>query len=227
MCGRYADFVASQDMADLLDLAIKAGDARLLPPRYNIGPTQDVHIVRFDADEARRELEVARWGLIPTWAKDPSIGSKMFNARVETIAEKPSFRSAFAKRRCLVPASGYYEWRKDGPAKTPFFIHPQDSPVLVFAGLYELWKDRTDADAPWVVSCTIVTTAARDEMATIHDRQPVMLTPEMWDVWLDPDAHPDDLFAAAAADAPHLTWHQVAKDVGNIRNQGEHLVEAV
>lgn len=268
MCGRYANFVAEQELLDAFEIAAIADDARLAP-RWNIGPTQMVQIVRparlgtgepSFADAARgelapsgmdvgtsdlahasvhaatpdpapshagRELAAARWGLVPGWAKDPSIGVKMFNARIETIAEKPSFRSAFAQRRCIVPASGYYEWRTDAGGKQPFFIQPADGGVLAFAGIFELWKDRTDPDADWLVSCSIVTTAARDELRDIHDRQPVMLTRDAWDVWLERESTPDDLFAAAADAGPDLAWHPVAKDVGNIRNEGPRLAEPV
>lgn len=226
MCGRYANFLAEQDLIDAFSIASVADDARLIPPRYNIGPTQQVQIIRPRKDDAGvRELATARWGLIPSWAKDVSIGVKMFNARVETIADKPSFSKAFASRRCIVPASGYYEWHTTPDGKTPYFIHPEDGSPLAFAGLFELWKDRSVQDAPWVVSTSIVTTAARGPLADIHDRQPVMFTPDNWDVWLDAQSSPDDLFAAAADDAPALAWHAVGKGVGNIRNEGPELVE--
>lgn len=237
MCGRYANFLAEQDLIDAFAIAAIADDARLAPS-YNIGPTQAVQIVRparlakdapaaQDEADAGRELAAARWGLVPAWAKDVSIGVKMFNARIETIAEKPSFRTAFAQRRCIVPASGYYEWHTDAEGKRPYFIAPESGGVLAFAGLFELWKDRSVADAPWMVSCSIVTTAARGEMQDIHDRQPVMFTPENWDVWLDRESTPDDLFAAAADPAPALAWHEVGTAVGNIRVNVPELVEPV
>ena len=226
MCGRYANFLAEQDLIDAFSIASVADEARLIPPRYNIGPTQLVQIVRPRKDDAdARELATARWGLVPSWAKDPGIGVKMFNARVETIAEKPSFSKAFASRRCIVPASGYYEWHTTPEGKNPYFIHPAHGGPLAFAGLFEVWKDRTVEDAPWVVSTSIVTTAARGPMATIHDRQPVMFTPDNWEVWLDPESSQADLLAAAADDAPALEWHAVGKGVGNIRNEGPELVE--
>lgn len=232
MCGRYANFVSEQELLDAFEIASIADDARLAP-RWNIGPTQSVQIVRPArvakgepaSASAGRELAAARWGLVPAWAKDPGIGVKMFNARIETIADKPSFRTAFAQRRCIVPASGYYEWRTDSQGKQPFFIHPADGGVLAFAGLYEFWKDRSDPDADWLVSCSVVTTAARDEMRDIHDRQPVILTRDNWEVWLERESTADDLFAAAADAAPELAWHPVGKDVGNIRNEGPQLAE--
>lgn len=233
MCGRYANFLAEQDLIDAFEIASIADDARLAP-RFNIGPTQTVQIVRparVAKDEpspaAGRELAAARWGLVPAWAKDVGIGVKMFNARIETIAEKPAFRTAFAQRRCIVPASGYYEWHTEEAGKKPYYIHPQDGGVLAFAGLFELWKDRTVPDAPWLVSCSIVTTASRGDMRDIHDRQPVMFTPKNWDVWLERESTPDELFAAAADEAPALAWHEVGKAVGNIRVDEPGLVEPV
>ncbi|WP_062516599.1 SOS response-associated peptidase [Demequina gelatinilytica] len=223
MCGRYANFLTEQELVDAFEIAVIADDARLAP-RYNIGPMQDTSII-VARKEAGRSLELARWGLVPSWAKDPSIGSKMFNARSETVAEKPSFRSAFAKRRCIVPASGYYEWRTVDGVKHPYFIHTEDGAPLALAGLFEFWRDKALGDeAPWLATCSIVTTAARDEMQEIHDRQPVMLLHDEAAAWLDAGTGKDDLFAVIAAPAPALTWHEVGRDVGNIRNQGEQLV---
>lgn len=223
MCGRYADFLTEQDLADAFAIAVAADDDRLLPPSYNVAPMQTVRVIR--SREGERELDLARWGLVPSWAKDPSIGNRMINARVETIAQKPSFRTAFAKRRCIVPASGYYEWRAGPDGKTPFFIRPADSAPLPMAGLLEAWRPSPDAE--WLITCSVVTTAARGDMREIHDRQPVMMRRDAWETWLDPESHPDDLFAAAAADAPALEWYEVGKDVGNVRNNEPGLVEPV
>lgn len=223
MCGRYADFLTDQELADAFAIAVTADDARLLPDSYNVAPTQLVRVVR--RIEAVQRLEAARWGLVPSWAKDPSIGVKMINARVETIAEKPSFRTAFAKRRCVVPASGYYEWQTTSQGKTPYYIHPADDAPLAFAGLLEAW--RPSPDDPWLISCAIVTTSARGDLATIHDRQPVMMRPDAWDAWLDPASSQHDLFAAADAPAPDLEWHEVGKAVGNVRNNSEDLIDRV
>ena len=223
MCGRYADFLAHQDLADAFSLALTAGDERLLPPSFNVAPTQLVRVIRPSEDGPT--LGVAAWGLVPSWAKDPAIGSRMINARVETVREKPSFRTAFAKRRCIVPASGYYEWSTTGEGKTPFYIHPADDAPLAFAGLVEAWRRGPDDD--WLISCAIVTTAARGEMAAIHDRQPVMMRPGAWGTWLDTDSAPDELLAAAAAEAPELEWHEVGKAVGNVRNNSEELIDMV
>ena len=221
MCGRYADFLADQELADAFSLAISTNDERLLPPSYNVAPMQRVRVVR--AAEGSAKLDVAKWGLVPSWAKDPAIGSRMINARVETIAEKPSFRTAFARRRCIVPASGYFEWQTDASGKQPFYIHPADSSPLAFAGLVEAWRPTGDDD--WLITCAIVTTAARDEMRQIHDRQPVMMRDDAWRTWLDPASAKDDLLDAAHADAPELAWHEVGKAVGNVRNNEPELVE--
>jgi len=221
MCGRYANFLTEQELLDSFAIATIADDARLLPPNFNLGPMQQGLIIRQSPDA--RVAEAARWGLVPTWAKDPGIGSKMFNARVETIAEKPSFKNAFAKRRCIVPANGYYEWQKLGDEKVPQFIHTVDGSPLAFAGLVEVW--RAAKEDPWLISFSIVTTASRGEMNDIHDRQPAMLDTDNVEVWLDPTSHPDDLFAAVAAPTPELTWHAVDKRVGNVRNNDESLTE--
>ncbi len=221
MCGRYADFVAYQDMVEAFSLATDADDGRLLPPSFNVAPMHRVHIVR--ATKAARTLDVATWGLVPSWAKDPAIGARMINARVETVADKPSFRAAFARRRCIVPASGYYEWRTDASGKQPFFIHTADGSPLAFAGLVEAWRHGAADD--WLITCAIVTTAARGDLQSLHDRQPVMMRTEAWRTWLDPASGKDDLLAATADDAPALVWHEVDTAVGNVRINTPELVE--
>lgn len=221
MCGRYADFLADQDLADAFSLALTADEPRLLPPSFNVAPTQLVRVVR--ASDVGLRLDLAAWGLVPSWAKDPSVGARMINARLETIADKPSFRTAFSKRRCVVPASGYYEWQTTAEGKRPYYIHPADDAPLAFAGLLEAWR-RSPADE-WLITCAIVTTAARGDLAQIHDRQPVMMRRDAWKTWLDQASAGDDLFAAASADAPDLAWHEVGRAVGNVRNNSAHLVE--
>jgi len=229
MCGRYANFLAHQELVDAFTIATIADDVRLLPPSWNVAPTQSAAIVLPDraaaASPSQRTLAVARWGLVPSWAKDPSVGSRLLNARSETVAEKPSFRSAFASRRCLVPANGYYEWQVSKDGKTPHFIRPADDAPLAFAGLFEWWRDRDTPDAPGLSTFTILTTAARDEMQELHDRQPVMLTPDNYDGWLDTDTEQGELFAIIAAPAPALAWHRVGAAVGNVRNNSAELVE--
>jgi putative SOS response-associated peptidase YedK len=221
MCGRYADFLANQDLADAFSLAATAHDTRLLPPSYNVAPMQQVRVIR--AAEDAVILDVAKWGLVPSWAKDPSIGSRMINARLETVAEKPSFRTAFARRRCIVPASGYFEWQADASGKRPFYIHPADGSPLAFAGLVEAWRPGSYDD--WLITCAIVTTTARGDLQQLHDRQPVMMRDDAWRIWLDPASPKDGLLDAAHADAPQLAWHEVGQAVGHVRNNSPELVE--
>ncbi|HEX3390307.1 MAG TPA: SOS response-associated peptidase [Streptosporangiaceae bacterium] len=184
--------------------------------------------------EGVRELRVVRWGLVPFWAKDISIGSRLINARAETVASKPAFRRAFARHRCLLPADGFYEWEKSGdpkhPRKQPYYIHREDGGVLAFAGLYELWrdKDRPDEDpGAWLWTATIITTRAEDEVGRIHDRMPMVIEPDRWADWLDPAATSAEalhglLTPAASA---HLTSHPVSTEVNSVRNNGPGLIE--
>ena len=184
-----------------------------------------------------RELRVVRWGLVPFWAKDMSIGSRLINARAETVAEKPAFRRAFARHRCLIPADGFYEWEKTGdpahPRKQPYYIHRADGGVLAFAGLYELWRDKKvpdDDPAAWVWTATIITTRAEDEVGRIHDRMPMVIDPSRWADWLDPTAtSPEALHGllAPAAAAAHLTSHPVSTEVNSVRHNGPGLIEPV
>jgi putative SOS response-associated peptidase YedK len=188
---------------------------------------------------AARELRVVRWGLVPSWAKDISIGSRLINARAETVSEKPSFRRAFARRRCLLPADGYYEWQvlagagpKGKNLKQPYFIHRADGGPLAFAGLYELWRDRQvpdgDPDA-WLWTATIITTSAPDELGEIHDRMPMVISPESWADWLDPgNSEVSDLRALLApAAARGLATYPVSTAVNSVRNNGPELIEPV
>lgn len=228
MCGRYANYLATQDLLDHFSVAEAADDARLLPPSWNVAPMQVASVVTLtptgegESPAAERRLIAARWGLVPAWAKDPAMGAKMFNARSETVAEKPSFRSAYAKRRCLVPANGYFEWQKRGDAKQPYFIYPADDGPLAFAGL---WETRKDGDAR-TFTFTILTTAARGDLASIHDRQPVMLAEDLHEPWLHLATAPAELDAIIAAPAPALATRAVGRAVGNVRNNGPELVEA-
>jgi putative SOS response-associated peptidase YedK len=242
VCGRYA---AAKDTAALVEEfdAVPSSEA-MLPPDYNVAPTKRARIiVDRDVDgEQTRTIEVARWGLVPSWAKDPSIGSRMINARAETVAQKPAYRSAFAKRRCLVPADGYYEWYqptdahapkgKGGKAlKQPFYIHPADGASLPMAGLYEWWRDRSrDDDDPeaWRLTCTVITTDATDDLGQIHDRMPMTVARHHWSAWLDPAIGADEaagLFAPAAS--IHLEAYPVSTLVNSVRNNGPELLEAL
>jgi putative SOS response-associated peptidase YedK len=229
MCGRYANFLDEQDLLDDFAVAEAADDARLLPPSWNIGPMQLAPIVTLTpagegvAAHSHRRLVAARWGLVPTWAKDSSMGAKLFNARSETVAEKPSFRAAFAQRRCLVPASGYYEWQARAGGKQPYFIYPEDESPLAFAGL---WETRKDSDVR-TFTFSVLTTAARGDLAAIHDRQPVMLRTDERDAWMDASASADELMAVMASPTPAMATRSVGTAVGNIRNDDPSLVTAV
>ncbi len=239
MCGRY---VAAKDPAALaveFDAVIDPGDD--LPPDYNVAPTKPVHVVvDRDVEGSRtRTLEVARWGLIPSWAKDPGMGSRLINARAETVATKPAFRGAFGKRRCLVPADGYYEWyeptepgaplgRSGKPLKQPFYIHPADGRSLPMAGLYEWWRDPVVAEgdaSAWRLTCTIITTEASDAVGRIHDRMPMTIARSNWAAWLDPQLGAEEagVLLAPATDIT-LEAYPVSTRVNSVRNNGVELV---
>lgn len=241
MCGRYASSRRPQDLVEEFDV-VADRVTRPLVPDFNVAPTKQVYAVleRPPSDdeqaEPQRQLRVLRWGLVPSWAKDPAIGNRMINARMETVAEKPAFRRAFATRRCLLPADGYYEWYptaevgKNGkPLKQPFFIRPKDGGVLAMAGLYEIWRDPTRAeDDPerfrW--TCTVITTEAEDAVGMIHDRMPLMVEPERWPAWLDPRRPQDALLDLLTPASPGLLEaYPVSKAVGNVANNGPELVE--
>lgn len=192
MCGRYA---ASRDAVEIAEfftaeqLPTDAGSAAPRVPNYNVAPTSEVFIVLEDRD-AVRQVDIARWGLIPSWSKDANRASRMINARSESVADKPAYRAAFRRRRCLIPADGYYEWQAAAAAapgakapKQPFFIHRSDASPLAFAGLYEDWNG---PDGP-VRSCTILTQDAHGTLARIHDRMPVLVPAEEWEAWLAPE----------------------------------------
>lgn len=226
MCGRFVVDVDEEDILALMRVERAVGDP--LGRRYNIAPTQPVRIVAEHPRQPARQLRTARWGLVPSWATDPAIGNRMINARAETVADKPSFRSAAAKRRCLIPASGYYEWQRTPDGTQPYYLHGQ-VPLLAFAGLFEWWtpKDRGDAEPLWTT--TIITTAASDSLGHLHDRTPVILPADLWDDWLAPTITQRSEVRALLDAAPpaHLTARPVGRAVGNVRNQGPGLLEPV
>jgi putative SOS response-associated peptidase YedK len=214
MCGRFAFYSPSEAAAALFG----AGGTIAVEPRYNIAPTQDVAAIRDAADDSR-EVILLRWGLIPFWAKDPAIGNRMINARAETVAEKPAFRTAYRRRRCLVLADGFYEWRQEPSGKTPYFISPADGQAFAFAGLWEHWQSKDDDQS--IESATIITTSASGFMASLHHRMPVILRPEMADRWL---AGSDDALAASIASMPGLQAWPVDRAVNNPRHEGDSLI---
>ncbi|GAA1847064.1 SOS response-associated peptidase [Microbacterium koreense] len=233
MCGRFVVASAGSDLVGVLRIDIEGDD--LPAPSFNIAPTSPVAIVLDSAksDPPTRRLETARWGLIPPWAKDPKIGARAFNARSEELEDKPMFRTAFHKRRAVVPASGYYEWTTVDGVKTPHYIHPGDGSALFFAGLYEWWKDATKPDDDperWVLSFTILTRASIGHLGSIHDRMPLFLDVDHADAWLDPaTTNVRDVLDAAVDAAPRvaetLDEHVVSRAVGNVRNDSPELIE--
>ncbi len=173
-----------------------------------------------------RIVQTLRWGLLPSWAKDETIANRLINARAETLAEKPSFRSAYRKRRCIVPADGFYEWAKRPDGKQPYYIHASDGSILAFAGLWERWTRPDDGDV--IDSFTIVTTAANGRVHPLHDRMPVILAPEAVASWLDPASEPEAVsdLLGPCPDA-WLALHPVTRAVGNVRNEGPELIAAI
>jgi putative SOS response-associated peptidase YedK len=253
MCGRYASARKAEDIAESFGIrperVVESIDAD-----YNVAPTDPVYAVvervprDEDTDQPARQLRVARWGLVPSWAKDPSIGSRLINARVETVDEKPAFRRAFAVRRCLIPADGYYEWwaatGADGkPVKQPFFIRPRDGSILAMAGLYEFWRDRSarsddqsddrsddqSDDDGWLFTVTVLTTSAEDALGHVHDRMPLMVDPSGWSAWLDP--RQGDQASARGLLVPArpglLEAYPVSRAVNDVRNDGPHLIDPI
>ena len=179
MCGRFTLGATAATLAAQFDLAT----VPTWTPRYNIAPTQEVLVVRQPSPQANREARLHRWGLIPPWAKDPSIGNRMINARAETVATKPAFRRAFKERRCLLLADGLYEWQRQERRKQPFYIRLRDGRPFAFAGLWEHWEG---SEGMAIQSCTILTTTSNEVVGRIHDRMPVILNPTDYDRWLDP-----------------------------------------
>lgn len=216
MCGRFAFYLPSEATAALFGV-----DGNIaVEPRYNIAPTQYVAAVREDED-INRELVMLRWGLVPFWAKDPTIGNRMINARAETVAEKPSYRAAFRHRRCLVLADGFYEWRKQGAAKAPYFISLASGEPFGLAALWENWTDKDSGES--MQTTTLITTAANDFMAALHHRMPVILQADTADVWLSGRG---DFLEQALALAPTLQAWPVDRRVNNARNDGAELIAA-
>lgn len=214
MCGRYLLTSPVDALIDLFGVQERLN----LAPNYNAAPTQSLPIVR-SGESGRRELVSARWGLVPFWAKDLSIGARAFNARAETLAEKPMFREAYRRRRCLVPADGFYEWQKTGAAKRPYLIRVKGGGPFAMAGLWERWGK----DAETVTSFTIVTTAANAFMAELHDRMPVILDPADWQLWLDPSRGDAAALLRPCPDAWLERW-PVSPRVGNVRNNEALLI---
>jgi putative SOS response-associated peptidase YedK len=238
MCGRFVSASPPDEIARYFDAE---APETALEPSYNVAPTNDVYAVT--ADGGVRRVEAYHWGLVPRWAKDPKIGSKMINARSETLATKNAYKPAFKRRRCIIPADGFYEWqRKAAPAgekpkgkKRPHYIHSEDGAPLAIAGLWEVWqgpsKDSKEGDdsgdSQALHSCTIITTTPNDTMAKLHDRMPVLLPASAWDEWLDPTNDDLDTLGKLLVPAPSelITTYPVSTAVNSVRNKGPELLD--
>lgn len=217
VCGRFAFYSPAEATAALFNVIADAEFA----PRYNVAPTQDIAALR-PGSAGGVELAELRWGLVPFWAKDPAIGNRMINARAETVAEKPAFRSAFRRRRCAILADGFYEWVRQDDSKQPYFIGRQDNQTMAFAGLWEEWTDKETGEH--LQTATVVTTAANEFMHGLHQRMPVILTPENVTDWVaSAESSPLDF----AAQSPALAAWPVSRKVNSPANDEESLIEAV
>ena len=229
MCGRFVSSSPPDELAKYFD--VEAVAESVLEPSFNVAPSRDIYVVVKTG--GLRRLETFRWGLVPFWAKDPATGNKMINARAESIAEKNAYKRAFTKRRCIIPADGFYEWKKV-PAKAgqkarkqPYFIHRGDGEPMALAGLWAAWKEPgAGEDADWTRTCIIITTDANATLRPVHDRMPVILPPEAWDTWLDPENHDVDALSKLLVPAPEdvVEMYEVSTKVSNARNEGSELV---
>lgn len=223
MCGRFVLRASPEQIKDLFELP----EEPYVEPRYNIAPTQPVAIVRVQPEGNTREFAHVMWGLIPSWAKDPTIGQKMINARCETVAEKAAYRAAFKRRRCLVPASGFYEWQKGATGKTPHFI-TNETGLFAIAGLWERWTEPGGAE---LETCTLITTEANEKVSALHDRMPVMIDPADFDLWLGTgkDSTPSELSQLQHLlrpwDPSRTQLWPVSTRVNNVRNEGVENIE--
>ena len=218
MCGRYtltADSTAIQLAFDLDNVTDE------LQPRYNIAPSQPVAVI---TNQNPKELTHMKWGLVPSWSKDPKIGYKMINARSETAAEKPSFRSAFKRRRCLIPADGFYEWTKRDKQKVPMYIHLENHDLFAFAGLWETWQS---PDGSELQTCTILTTEPNDLIRPLHHRMAVILEQEFYDTWLSPDEVPADVLMPMMKAYPQeiMRVYEVSTQVNSPANDNPSVIE--
>jgi putative SOS response-associated peptidase YedK len=226
MCGRFVSFSDPEQLAERFEVDEVRTDA--LPERYNVAPTLDVYAV-IEADATRR-LGTLRWGFVPPWSKDPRKGPSPINARVEGLLESRMFAPAMARRRCLLPADGFYEWqdRGEGRRKQPYYLHDPEGEPLAFAGIFSAWRDPgSDAGVDPMFSCAIVTTEARGEMERIHHRSPLMLPERLWHEWLtaEPEEVPGLHATVSALGPPRLVARPISDRVNNVRNEGPELLE--
>ncbi len=224
MCGRFVSTTPADQLAAYF--GAEALGETLVEPSYNVAPTNQVYTV-IERDDVR-QLTSARWGLVPFWAKDTKVGSKMINARAETVATKNAFRKSFKRQRCIIPVDSFYEWTtyKGQKKKTPIRIHRVDDAPFAFAGLWDTWKD---PDGDRLLTCTILTGEPNEKMAEVHDRMPIMLPPGAWDLWLDNNVSDTDELQSLLVPAPSelIELHPVSTEVNNVRNKGAHLIEPV
>jgi len=220
MCGRYTLTADAESIQLAFSLDTVEG---WTAPRFNIAPSQQVAVI---TDRDPRKLSFMKWGLVPSWAKDPKIGNRMINARSETAAEKPSFRTAFKRRRCLIPADGYYEWAKQGQRKRPMYIQQADRELFAFAGLWESWKQ---PDGNWLRTCAILTTEANDKIRPIHHRMTVIVEPEDYELWLAPrELQPPEWLPLMAGPRPEqLRFHEVSTQVNSPANDNPTLAQPI
>jgi putative SOS response-associated peptidase YedK len=219
MCGRYRLTRKKEILAE--HFGIEPPDN--WQPRYNLAPAQDVPVIRQDRHEPKRFASTMRWGLIPFWSKDPKDGFKMINARSEGIADKPAFKEALRKRRCLIPADGFYEWQKSGGKKRPFCFTLADETPFAFAGLWERWKD---PEGKLIETCSIITTTPNKLTEDVHDRMPVILHPDDYDLWLDPGFHNVEALQAMLRpyEADHMKRYEVSSRVNAVQNDDPEVI---
>ncbi|MFI9389185.1 SOS response-associated peptidase [Kutzneria sp. NPDC052558] len=236
MCGRYASTKDPATLAVEFD-ALDATESEAPGADYNVAPTKPVLAIvarhprdeegKPDPDSVVRSIRVMRWGLVPTWSKDRNVGVKMINARSETAATKPAYRDSMARRRCILPADGWFEWKRDGGAKEPFYITNPDGSSLAMAGLWTAWRDPNEPDSPWLVTCAVLTTDAFGPLAEVHERMPLVLPRESIEQWLAPDKGSDDvaeLLAPSQEIVSRFELRPVSTAVNSIRNNGPDLL---
>ncbi|MFB2897163.1 SOS response-associated peptidase [Aerosakkonemataceae cyanobacterium BLCC-F50] len=222
MCGRYSFTQLAEAIADKFQVK----EVPEISPRYNIAPTQQIATVLVDSESSERQFKMLRWGLIPSWAKDAKMGAKLINARAETVAEKPAFRAAFKKRRCLILADGFYEWQTQNGEKQPFYFRLENGEPFAFAGLWEHWEK---GEGEPIETCTILTTEANELMRPIHDRMPVILADKNYDQWLEPEAKKIELLQSFLQPYPteEMTAYPVSTKVNNPKNDRAECIQPI
>lgn len=223
MCGRYSLNNSKEEIKEWFDA--DSFDLDTLQPNFNVAPT-DTMPVTGENQEGKRSIQPFRWGFLPFWAEDKDIGYSMINARAETVDTKRSYKPSFRKYRCLVPASGFYEWKNKEGEKVPYYIYPTHEPMFAFAGIYNVWES---PDGDRIPTFTIITTDANEKIKNLHDRMPVMLLKEEWNEWLDPTNHDTDSLKELLRPFPEdaLDYYRVSKKVSNVRNNSKELIEPV